>query len=108
MLTVMAELNDPTRDDVKVLVIDDIYWTMKRFGRPKKDYLKSELEEHEGFGLGADLGLPLATRQALSVPYTKTSKGKYGGLAITRADAKKAATVKAAIDLVHKRANSKK
>ena len=44
--------------------------------------------------------------KALAAPYTAISK-KYGGSAITQSEAGKLKTVKASINLVHKKANTK-
>lgn len=55
--------------------------------------------------LKRDLGLSSAMRAALASPYTKISK-HHGGSRITISEARNLKTVKASIDLVHKRANT--
>lgn len=101
--------NDPERTVVKPLVIDDIYWTMKKFGRPKKAYTKADLmkDENEKIGLGSHLRIPVAIRESMATPYTKHSKEEFGGSRVTRKEARKAASIKSSIDLVHKKANEK-
>ena len=104
----MSELTDPPRPEVKPLVTEDIYWAMKKFGKPRREYTEQDISNDETLGLGSDLGIPAKIRKALSVPYTKTSKGIYGGRVVTQGDALKAATIKTSIDLVHKRSNGQK
>jgi len=55
--------------------------------------------------LSADLRMGPTVRKAMALPYSKIS-ARFGGKPVTQAEAGNLKTVKASIDLVHKKANA--
>jgi hypothetical protein len=101
--------NNPTREVVKPDVLAVIVAEARRndaHNEKPVEYAKL-LVGDEKLILEDDLLIGSTRRELLAIDYSKISADKHGGTKITGSKSKGAGTVKAAINLVHEKANQK-